>query len=80
MRASRLIVLPFLLAFLLVAGTASAANDALDRAFGGDGRVVTAFGPHRRSADLEALALQPDGKVLAVGAVNYPALQRLAMV
>jgi uncharacterized delta-60 repeat protein len=41
------------------------ADGALDRSFGTGGRVITSFG----SATANAIALQPDGKIVAAGAL-----------
>jgi uncharacterized delta-60 repeat protein len=44
-------------------------NGTLDTTFGGDGRVITAFEGHAAALDI---ALQPDGKIVAVGQANNP--------
>jgi len=41
------------------------ADGALDKAFGGDGRVITDFGG--QSQEARGLVLQPDGRIVAVG-------------
>lgn len=58
----------FVVAFLLVipfGGVAHAADGDLDGAFGGDGKVTTTF---PGGAYAQAVAIQPDGKIVAVGA------------
>jgi uncharacterized delta-60 repeat protein len=63
-----------LLASALAAATALeafAAPGALDRAFGGDGKVTSNF--TRKDDVVRALALQPDGKIVAAGHVGSPA-------
>ena len=49
----------------LVAGIADAATESLDPSFGNSGRVTTAVAG--RDAAIEAMALQADGKIVAVG-------------
>jgi uncharacterized delta-60 repeat protein len=62
-----------LLLFLVIqaagASMASAGPGDLDSSFGGDGKVLTTFGPSGdpASAASEAIAVQPDGKVVAAG-------------
>ena len=53
------------LAFGLVRGVAYAADGDLDPSFGGDGLVTTNF--HNTSDEARAVAIQPDGKIVAVG-------------
>jgi uncharacterized delta-60 repeat protein len=58
------VVLAFLFGLLTLASVAHAAGE-LDPSFGGDGKVVTDFGP---GADLaQGLAIQADGKIVAAG-------------
>jgi uncharacterized delta-60 repeat protein len=46
-------------------------DGTLDAGFGGDGKVLTSVGdPHLCSSDAAAAALQPDGKLVAVGQVR----------
>ena len=39
----------------------------LDASFGGDGKVVTTFGGRRCDSRIEAIVLQPDHRILAIG-------------
>jgi len=39
----------------------------LDLTFGNSGEVLTSFGPHAAGASASAIAIQPDGKIVAVG-------------
>lgn len=48
-------------------------DGTLDRSFGRRGKVTTELG--NGSARLAALAFQPDGRIVAVGAVTRPALR-----
>jgi uncharacterized delta-60 repeat protein len=57
---------PFLLVTL--AGPASALPGELDPSFGDGGIVSTRF---VKSASAEAIAIQPDGKIVAVGTIGY---------
>ena len=43
------------------------ARGRLDRSFGQDAKVVTHFGSRRRVSPVEALAIQPNGKIVAAG-------------
>jgi uncharacterized delta-60 repeat protein len=52
-------------------------DGSLDRSFD-DGSVTTSFG--RRSARLEGLTIQPDGRIVAVGRVETPAEARRFIV
>src|SRR5437763_12286789 len=54
-----------LIATLIAAAAASAAPGSLDSTFGAGGKTTTSFGTG--SADIYALVLQPDGKVVAAG-------------
>lgn len=42
-------------------------DGALDPSFDGDGQLITRFDPELRSSWVKGLALQPDGKIVAVG-------------
>lgn len=53
-----------LLIFLAAAGPGQARPGDIDSGFGTDGKVVTDFG---KDDDVAALALQPDGKMIAAG-------------
>jgi uncharacterized delta-60 repeat protein len=44
-------------------------SGSLDHSFGGDGRVMTNFGPDAEAA--EGVAIQSDGRIVAVGEANY---------
>ena len=39
----------------------------LDRTFGGDGKVTTAFGGRHCSSDIRAIVIQPHGRIVATG-------------
>jgi uncharacterized delta-60 repeat protein len=39
----------------------------LDASFGGDGTVATTFGDRRCDSRIEAIVLQPDHRILAIG-------------
>src|SRR5881397_614046 len=54
-----------LIATLIAAAAASAAPGSLDSTFGAGGKTTTSFGTG--SADIYALVLQPDGKLVAAG-------------
>src|SRR5436309_5505 len=54
-----------LIATLIAAAAASAAPGSLDSTFGAGGKTTTSFGTG--SADIYALVLQPDGKMVAAG-------------
>src|SRR5262245_27549274 len=54
-----------LIATLLAAAVASAAPGTVDTTFGTSGKVTTSFG--RTSADIYALVLQPDSKIVVAG-------------
>src|SRR5213593_408962 len=54
-----------LIATLIAAAAASAAPGSLDSTFGAGGKTTTSFGTG--SADVYALVLQPDGKLVAAG-------------
>lgn len=45
------------------------ANGALDNSFGSSGKVLTSFGPNDET--LNSVALQPDGKIVAVGNAQW---------
>jgi uncharacterized delta-60 repeat protein len=47
-----------------------APDGSLDSTFGGDGEVTTSFGPDDDAQPL-ALAIQPDGKIVAVGFIRH---------
>jgi uncharacterized delta-60 repeat protein len=50
-------------------------DGTLDTTFGGDGRVTTAFqqgGPNGEDGPAQAVALQPDGKIVAAGYARAP--------
>jgi uncharacterized delta-60 repeat protein len=49
-------------------------NGALDESFGGDGRVTTSFDNLNLSDRAADVAIQPDGKLVVVGAVSKPTL------
>jgi uncharacterized delta-60 repeat protein len=51
----------------------------LDPGFGTAGKVLTGFG-QKRYATLGAIAIQPDGKIIAVGSEGYGSFGRLALV
>lgn len=70
--------LPCLLALASLVTTASALADpgSLDTTFGGDGKVMTSFGPQDASA--LAIAFQPDGKFVVAGGVSPDAAFALA--
>ena len=53
-----------LFATLMASATSSAAPGSLDTTFGAGGKVTTSFSG---SADLNALVVQPDGKLVAAG-------------
>src|SRR5947199_1845 len=55
-----------LFATLMASATASAAPGSLDATFGAGGKVTTSFSG---SADMNALVVQPDGKLVAAGVV-----------
>jgi uncharacterized delta-60 repeat protein len=58
-------------ALMLIAGGAWAAPGDLDPSFSGDGKVTTAFfAEANASATVCALAVQPDGKVVAAGSAS----------
>lgn len=54
------------------------ADGSLDTSFGGDGIVTTDLGP--RSDEAWAVALQPDGKIVAAGGTNYGVNDDFAVV
>jgi uncharacterized delta-60 repeat protein len=48
-------------------------DGSLDQTFGTDGRVITTFGvPGEDLAQANAVAIQPDGRIVATGPVNNP--------
>lgn len=47
-----------------------------DASFGGDGDIITHFGPPQLVAEVHKLALQPDGRIIAAGAAGSLALAR----
>jgi uncharacterized delta-60 repeat protein len=53
-------------------------NGRLDRSFGGDGRLLVAFGA--QSSEGKAVAIQPDGRILVAGYVDGPAGYEFAIV
>jgi uncharacterized delta-60 repeat protein len=56
------------------------ARGRLDPSFGQNGKVVTHFGSRRSVSEVEALAIQPDGKIVAVGGWSGAAgLSRFAL-
>jgi uncharacterized delta-60 repeat protein len=59
--------LPALLIWLLVLPSAALGAGELDPSFGGDGKVVTDFGPNDLANDV---AIQADGKIVAAGLDN----------
>ncbi len=61
-------VLLTVLGFLILPGFSQANDGNLDLGFSGDGKVVTDFSPVRAWA--EAVAIQGDGKIVAVGIVE----------
>lgn len=59
-------------ALSLAGGVALAAAGGLDLTFGGRGKVLTSFGPPLDNESAEALAVQPDGKIVAAGIHQHP--------
>jgi uncharacterized delta-60 repeat protein len=57
---------------LTAASSAIAAGGDLDRSFGDEGKVTTFFGGPGSTSSVEAIAVQSDGKVVAVGGVTTP--------
>jgi uncharacterized delta-60 repeat protein len=53
-------------------------DGALDTTFGGDGAVTTDF-PVGEDQTMRAVALQPDGKILAAGTVSFDADARFGV-
>ncbi|MEZ4731836.1 MAG: hypothetical protein R3E79_32345 [Caldilineaceae bacterium] len=49
------------------------ADGVLDPSFDGDGQLVTTFGVESSEAQVQALAVQPDGKIVALGQLSFPA-------
>ena len=61
------------LLFAAGVGTAWAAPGDLDPTFGGDGKVTTAIYTQAQSnADVNAIAVQPDGKIVVAGSASLP--------
>lgn len=69
MRKSILMLSSMTLAILMMTGVSFAAPSSLDPSFDGDGKVHTDFAPSDDPRDEEArnVALQSDGKIVAVG-------------
>ncbi len=58
----------------IAAGRFMQANGALDTSFGGDGKVATRI---EDDADADAVALEDDGKIVAVGNADQFAIARV---
>jgi uncharacterized delta-60 repeat protein len=72
------LVLVLGLAFGLMRGVAYAADGDLDPTFGGDGTVTTNF--HNTDDEVRAVALQPDGKIVAAGYAPVGGFNDFALV
>ena len=66
-RSCLIALLAAVLGLLAIASPAQGAGGALDPSFGGDGKVVTDFG----AMTAYAIAIQADGKIVAVGDSGY---------
>ena len=66
----KIIVTIFILSFLIIKAVFSQ-QGSLDMSLGGDGKVITDVNPNT-SDEIDAIAIQDDGKILATGLVKNP--------
>ena len=72
MRKTILLLSSMAAGVLLAGGVASAAAGDLDRSFGGDGKVLTAFYGGDAGVSSSDALLQPNGRIVVVGGVAPP--------
>lgn len=68
----------YALLFLLLAAKISAQSSFFDSSFANDGRIIFSFSNNNPYCRFEKIALQSDGKIIAVGAVTVNSYNRAA--